>query len=440
MKDIEFTYKNALIGWDKTSETANSISNYISHIKKVSENGYSDAESSINLPFDLVMLEEIKNVAEKVRTDNLKYIIVVGIGGSNLGAKAVYDAVRGTLDAFLTEQTPKIIFVDTVDPKLLKNINIILNEYVFNPEEIFINIISKSGTTTETIANFEAIHSLLKNRFSDIKDRVVVTTDRDSKLWNQAVKNGFKTLTIPEMIGGRYSVFSSVGLFPIALAGIDISALLEGARIMRDRCIKEDISENPALAFAILLYLHNQNGIAIHNSFFFNPEFESVGKWYRQLMAESTGKMYGVDDKEINAGITPTVSIGSTDLHSMAQLYLGGPKDKFTTFIYASGNSTKEAVPSELLFHGLVEGIERKEFSKIMKSVLEGVKEAYKKNGLPFAEIKMSDTSEHSIGQFLQFKMIKIMYLAHLMGVNSFNQPAVEDYKKETRRILIEGV
>jgi glucose-6-phosphate isomerase len=122
----------------------------------------------------------------------------------------------------------------------------------------------------------------------------------------------------------------------------------------------------------------------------------------------------------------------------MVQLYLGGPKDKFTTFVYTQDSSAKEAVPTKLLFSGLANGIEGKEFSKITESILGGVKEAYKKDGLPFAEIKLPDASEYSIGQFLQFKMIEIMYLARLVGVNAFDQPAVEDYKKETKIILIE--
>jgi glucose-6-phosphate isomerase len=239
-------------------------------------------------------------------------------------------------------------------------------------------------------------------------------------------------------VGGRYSVFSAVGLFPLMLAGIDTEKLLKGARVMHDRCIKKDVSENPALASAALVYLHSQKGVSISNTFFFNPYLESVGKWYRQLMGESIGKKYSIEGKEVNAGITPIVSVGSTDLHSMVQLYLGGPKNKFTTFVYAPGNSKEIVVPKDLVFPSLAEGLPGKELSEIMSAIFNGVKEAYKKNNLPFVEVVLEDTSEYTLGQFLQFKMFEIMYLARLFEVNAFDQPNVEDYKKETRRILNE--
>jgi len=448
MKDIEFTYKDSLINQDEVKETASVLTNYVERLLGVSkaaktasgEIDYSEAESSINLPFDFSVLDSVNTVVAKVHAKNLKYIIVVGIGGSNLGTKAIYDSLYGALDSLLTERTPKIIFADTNSPKLLKNIRTILEKNIEASEEVLLNVVSKSGTTVETISNFEEIYSLLVAKFGDvIKKRVVVTTDDGSKLWEMAKKTGFELLSIPKVVGGRYSVFSAVGLFPLAVVGIDAQALLEGARTMHDKCIKEDVFENPALLSAILLYLHNKKGVTIHNSFFFNPELESLGKWYRQLVAESTGKKYTVDGKEVSAGITPIVSIGSTDLHSMAQLYLGGPKDKFTTFVYASRDNEEEIVPDQLVFPDLVEGIKGQGFAKITSAIFESVKETYKKEKLPFVEISFSKIDEYSLGQFLQFNMFEIMYLAKLLGVNAFDQPNVEDYKKEMRRMLIQG-
>jgi len=450
MKEIEFTYKDALVSWNEMENTAGTLSRYTEHLSDVVKEAskkkinYEEVESSINLPFDLEAQKSVMEVAERTRTNFLKYIIVVGIGGSNLGTKAVIDGLRGTVDSFLeaNKETPKIIFVDTTSPKLLEGIHKILEENVEIPEEVIVNIISKSGTTTETIANFEIVYSFLKERFKGddvVEKRVVVTTDYGSKLWKEASERGFELLTIPKNVGGRYSVFSMVGLFPLVLAGVNVEQLLEGARIMVGRCVKKDVSENPALASAVLVYLHNQKGVSINNTFFFNPHLESVGRWYRQLMGESIGKKYGVDGSEVNAGITPIVSIGSTDLHSMAQLYLGGPRDKFTTFIYAPGNSKEVVVPTGLVLPGLVEGIEGKELSGIMSAIFDGVKEAYKKNGLPSAEVILENINEYTLGQFLQFKMFEIMYLARLLGVNAFDQPNVEDYKKETKKILLEN-
>ncbi len=446
MNNIEFTYKDSLISWDKVIETSNTLSQYTKHLHLIADIGsstedkinYKEAESSVNLPFDFNLYKKVAEVAKKIDTENLKYIIVVGIGGSNLGTKAIYDGIVGTLDPFLSERIPKIIFADTVSPSLLEDIRTIIDKNITAHDEVLINVISKSGATTETIANFETIYSFFKNRFGDVKNRVVVTTDRDSRLWNKAKGYGFETLEIPAMIGGRYSVFSSVGLFPLVVAGFDVGSLLDGARMMRDECIKKDVIENPALTSAALIYLHNKAGVSIHNSFFFNPELESMGRWYRQLMGESIGKKFGFSGDEVNAGITPIVSIGSTDLHSMAQLYLGGPKDKFTTFVYAHVDDIKTSVPEDMLFPELVDGIKGREFSKIMDAIFGGVKESYKKNGLSFVEVRLPNMNEYTLGQFLQFKMLEMMYLAQLLGVNAFDQPNVEDYKRETRKILQE--
>lgn len=448
MKEMKLTYKDALVSWDDMWETAYTVADYTRHLSDIAgEQGgrYEEPESSINLPVDAEIYAAVDAVAERARTTFLKYIIVVGIGGSNLGTKAVYDGIRGTLDPFFEPdrgETPKIIFADTTSPRLLGDLEVFLERSVEVPKEVLINIVSKSGTTTETIADFEVLYSFLEKHFKgdeDVKKSVVVTTDRDSALWKQAEEKGFELLAVPKNIGGRYSVFSAVGLFPLLLAGINVKEMLAGARAMRERCIQSDVAKNPALSSAVLTYLHNQRGASISNTFFFNPHLESVGRWYRQLLGESIGKKYAFGGEEVNAGITPIISIGSTDLHSMAQLYFGGPKDKFTTFVYAPEESKGIVVPHESVFPMLAQGIGGKEVEEIMGAIFEGVKEAYKKNGLPFIEASLPDTNEYALGQFLQWKMMEMMYLAHLLNINAFDQPDVEDYKRETRRILHEG-
>ena len=160
-----------------------------------------------------------------------------------------------------------------------------------------------------------------------------------------------------------------------------------------------------------------QKKISLLNEFYFAPELESLGKWYRQLVGESLGKSHDV-------GITPIVSIGSTDLHSMAQLYFGGPRDKFTNLIRVENEQGTAALA--------------KSFFKIMNAIYGGVRAAYIKNQLPFTEIIFEDISEHTLGAYMQFKTMEIMYLGRLMDVNAFDQPAVEDYKEETRKLLYE--
>ena len=204
---------------------------------------------------------------------------------------------------------------------------------------------SKSGGTTETIANFEILLNILKKYKKKYEKYVVVTTDKDSKLWNLSLKKGFDTLEIPKKVGGRFSVLSSVGLFPLGIIGVDIYQLLKGAKLMKNSCLNKNIIKNPAALSASLIYLHRLNDIKIHDLFIFNYDLESLGKWYRQLMGESIGKEYDKNMIRVFEGITPTVSIGSTDLHSMAQLYLGGPYDKFTTFVRIEKNREEIDIP-----------------------------------------------------------------------------------------------
>ena len=238
------------------------------------------------------------------------------------------------------------------------------------------------------------------------------------------------------LIGGRFSVFSAVGLFPLAVAGFDIDQLLAGIQDMRDQCLEDDVDANPALASAVLQYLQHRRGLRIHNTFFFNPELELVGKWYRQLMGESLGKETNLAGATVQEGITPIISIGSTDLHSMAQLYLAGPRDKFTTFIYCAAGDKEIQVPTDRVFTGITEAVTGKSLIQVMNAIYGGIKKTYEKKKLPFCEITLPEISLTTLGAMLQFKMMEMIYLASLLNVNCFDQPNVEDYKTETKNLL----
>ena len=438
-KDIELVYQNtAKVDEDELGSGKEKLREYIDYLGKVSKSmNYEVPESSINLSLDEkyknALLQKIKDKKNK----ELKYVIVVGIGGSNLGTMSLYRALRGRLDVFLHENDPKMIFADTVSSSLIGQIVDFINNQVKNPEEILVNLVCKSGETTETIANFEVICSILKKRFGDTaKDRLVFTTAKGTKLWQLAEEKKIDVFEIPQKVSGRYSVLSPVGLFPLGLANFNIEKFLEGASEMVQKCLNHDTYQNPALTSAILTHSHYKQGIKIYNNFYFNPELKSLGKWYAQLMAESIGKEYDVNNQKVNAGITPIVSIGSTDLHPMAQLFFAGPRDKFTQFVYASQKVNSPEVPLELCLPGLVSDIGGKKLVDIMNAIFEGVKIAYYKNGLPYSEIVMHEITEDTLSQYLQLKMIETMFLARLLGVNAFDQPKVEDYKRETREIL----
>jgi len=381
------------------------------------------------------MLAKVRQVIGENLQLKPVYLVVVGIGGSNLGTIAVQEAILGKLYNQLTTST-KVLYADTVDSDGINNIIMLVKPVLERGGNIVLNVISKSGTTTETIANVEVLIDLLRRHKKDYKNCISVTSDKDSELWNIATREGFSVLEIPKKVGGRYSVFSPAGLFPLVLLGIDIERLLDGARSMRDTCINMNVEENPAAISAALQYLHYTSGKNISDLFLFANDLESLGKWCRQLMAESLGKEFNKKGEAVNIGITPVISIGSTDLHSMGQLYLGGPYDKFTTFLSIENSNSHINVPMLKEYSKLVDGIQGKSLESIMSAILEGTKAAFRRGNRPFMEIQLQCKSEYSIGQFLQFKMIETIYLGYLLGVNAFDQPNVESYKEETRKIL----
>jgi glucose-6-phosphate isomerase len=436
MEAIQFLSEASQIAQKELVALTPQLEEEIRRMHQAVLNGYDDVRASINLVSDTTMLTEVKKIVAEKRKLDPACIIVVGIGGSNLGTIAVQEAVLGKLYN-QRDTSIQMLYADTVDADLIHDIITCVKPVLARGKHIILNGVSKSGGTTETIAIFEVLVDLIKEYTPDYAQYIVVTTDKESKFWHFAHEQGFTVLEIPKKVGGRFSVFSPVGLFPLGVCGIDIDLLLAGARVMRDRCLLPSLIENPAAHSAGLMYLHHKKGITIHDLFLFSTDLESLGKWYRQLMGESIGKEFDKNQKQVFEGITPTVSIGSTDLHSMAQLYLGGPYDKFTTFVRVKQNRNQMFIPDEPAYNTLVEGIQRTDMQVIMDAILDGVQIAFTKGHRPFTEIVLPDKSAYSIGQLLQFKMMEMMYLGFLLGVNPFDQPNVEAYKVETRALLM---
>ena len=421
MEDLNINYEHCGFSKEELLKHKDELSEVLKLINHAIEWEYETDFASINLPFDNKMLEEVISLAKNYK--EIKNLIIIGIGGSNLGAWAVQEAIQGSFNNKI-----KVYYVDTINPENIKYISEVIEK---NKTKTLINVITKSGTTVETIANFSILSKLVNNN-----KNIVVTTDKDTKLWSLAEKKGYPRLEIPKKVGGRYSVFSSVGLFPLAVLGLNIKELLNGAKKMRDICIKKEILNNPASVCALALYLNYKQGYNICNNFIFEGELEVFGKWYKQLISESVSKERDVNNKLVHIGITPIVSIGSTDLHSMSQLFFGGPNDKFTFFVSVKEINTKLEVPKNKEFITLVPSIQGKDLSNILSSIEKGTKLAYTKNALPFIEIVLPKKDEFFIGQLLQLKMIEVIYLSYLLKVNPFDQPAVEQYKQETRRFL----
>jgi len=409
---------------------------YVAEVAAVARaGGYTVPESSINLPVDDQLLQTVETLVMSLVTPTLRYIFVVGIGGSNLGTKAIYDAMFGYQDIAATNR-PQLIFVDTTSATHLQFYIQQIISALQQSDEYLVFTISKSGGTTETLANTEILLAALHAQVGDPAPRTIVVTDEDSDFCRAAEHAGMQYLTIPPLVGGRYSVLTAVGLAPLLALGVDVAALRQGAADMRTSCLETEVAQNPAVQGAAFLAHARQAGYVIHDTFVFNSELESLGKWYRQLLGESIGKAHDVHGTVVHQGITPTVSVGSTDLHSVGQLYLGGPKDKVTAFVTSQVGSDTLVVPAERVFPGVVPMIDGQSPSSIMAAILGGVTVAYNDAELPFVEIQLAGSTPYELGAFMQYKMFETMYLGRLLAVNPFDQPNVESYKRITKSLL----
>jgi glucose-6-phosphate isomerase len=408
----------------------------LNRVQEAAKGQYESDYASINLSLDNNHLRTAKRLATKYARTTL--LIVVGIGGSNLGTIAVQEAILGKQHNIAPGKRPRVLYADTVDPEAMARTNALLDAELKRGGKALINIISKSGGTTETVANFEILLATLqKHKGKKANEFVVVTTDNDSHLMHFAKENKFTVLPMPKKVGGRYSVLSLVGLFPLAVLGIDIKKLMDGAAHMRAECLKSEHAQNPAIVRAAMLANAYRNNKRIADNFYCKTDLESVGKWYRQLMGESIGKEWNRDrTKQVHMGITPTVSIGSTDLHSMAQLYFGGPNDKFFTLVTIEHWREDPRVPDMHAYDALVPHIQKRDLSFIMNAIADSVAITLYKRQRPYCRIRLHDCKEGSIGALLQMHMMEMIYLAAILDVNPFDQPNVEEYKIETKRIL----
>ncbi len=425
MKPIQFSYTHATIPSEKITEFQDRLAPEIGRVKAAWGAGYGTDYASLSLPCDDELLAQVESVAREKKALNPRMLIVIGIGGSNLGTLAVLKA--------LGHNDIPVAFADTVDAPYIACIYQQAEQIIAQGDEVIIVVISKSGSTTETIANAQLFSALLQQYKKE--HGMVVISDAGSPLFEIAKKHQLAHLAIPEKVGGRYSVFSAVGLFPLAIMGVDIRALRDGAQSMEASCTNTYLQENSAAFSAALLYYFYHKGMVIHDSFAFSHALSGIGDWYRQLMAESIGKAENSAGQKVHVGITPTVSIGSVDLHSVAQLYLAGPNNRITTFLTVA-NQKDIAVASGTPFDSLVPMIQEKTFNEIMDAILQGTQKAYQHAHRPYTSIELPEISAYHCGQLFQMKMVEIMYLGFLFDINPFNQPQVELYKKETRKIL----
>lgn len=435
MKRMLLHTDHARVPDDAIHAAEQKLAHYISSIAAASnDTTYSTSESSLALPFDMALHADVKKVIAMKKTLNPSMLIVIGIGGSNLGSMAVLQALHGML---YNDCNPpiKIFFADTIDTDYIQDILYLAENALKNGKAVLLNVVTKSGATTETIANYTLFAELLRSFYPrDYHKYIVVTTDQDSVLHRCAQERDVTTLLIPKRVGGRYSVFSAVGLFPLGMLGINIDDMLKGARQAITNNTLSVRESDAVRSAAVRHYLYGKD-ICINDLFVFSVDLQSIGAWYRQLMGESIGKEHDMHGNKVEVGITPTVSVGTTDLHSVGQLYLGGPRDKLTVFVDIEKTKTHSYIPTQkecaidIRMYG-------KSMSSVMHAILTGVYRAYEQTDRPYMQLIIQEKSALCIGELLQYMMIEMMYLGYLLEVNPFDQPNVELYKRETRKIL----
>ena len=376
--------------------------------------------------YDKEEFKRIKAAAEKIQKDS-EILVVIGIGGSYLGARAVIEALTNSFYNFEKRNTPRILYAgNNMSPRYILD----LIELIGN-KDFSINVISKSGTTTEPAIAFRIFREILENKYGieKAKERIYVTTDKEKgALKTLATEEGYETFVIPDNVGGRYSVLTAVGLLSIATAGINIDKLMMGAKIAQDKYSDSSIKYNECYQYAVyrnLLYLDDKD---IEILVDYEPKLHYFIEWWKQLYGESEGK----DLK----GIFPAGVDFTTDLHSMGQYIQEGRRNLFETVINiekAEEDITIKADEDNL--DGLNYLVD-KNLDEINKKAMEGTIMAHTKGGVPNILINIEELTEETIGELIYFFELACAVSGKILGVNPFNQPGVEEYKKNMFTLL----
>ena len=374
--------------------------------------------------YDKEEFARIKAAAAKIREDS-DVLVVAGIGGSYLGARAVVEAVKGMYHNEL-EDGLKIYFCgNSISPTYLNNIISLCKGKRFS-----INVISKSGTTTETSLAFRVLREMLEKEMGveEANKRIYATTDRAKGTLKQlADAQGWPTFVVPDDVGGRYSVLSAVGLLPIAAAGIDIDALMQGAADAMER-FSVLSPDNDAYKYAAIRNILYRKGKAVEILECYEPDFTLMNEWYKQLFGESEGKD--------NKGLFPASCIFSTDLHSMGQFIQEGARIMFETIVDVKKPAQDLFIdPLEGNFDGL-NFLANQNMSVVNRKAMEGTILAHTDGGVPEVLIEVDDLSAYNVGYLIYFFWRACACSGYLLSVNPFNQPGVESYKKNMFALL----
>lgn len=381
----------------------------------------------VNLPtdYDKEEFARIKAAAKKIQS-NSDILIVIGIGGSYLGARAAIELLKSPFYNNLKKDTPDIYYVgNNINPTYL---NEVLS--ICEGKDISVNVISKSGTTTEPALAFRVFRELVEKKYGKegAKDRIFCTTDKARGTLKQlADTEGYETFVIADDVGGRYSVLTAVGLLPIAVAGCDIDAIMAGAKQAQDELTK-DFDNNDCYKYAAIRNILYSKNKSIELLVSYDPSFTMMAEWFKQLFGESEGK----DGK----GIFPASVTFSTDLHSMGQFIQDGSRVMFETVVDIKKPKQDFFLESDAENLDGLNFLTNQNMSVVNRKAFEGTVLAHTEGGVPNIVLELEDTTEKSFGYMVYFFEKACAISGYMLGVNPFNQPGVESYKKNMFALL----
>jgi len=390
------------------------------------------------LPFNPMRKEHVRSVKKLVRPikRKTKNLIVLGIGGSALGNIALQCALNPITYNLKTQterKGPRLFVLDNVDPLLVSQVFEEARRFDPDLKRTIINVVSKSGETAETAAQFMFARALLKEHLgADYHKNIIAITDpAKGTMRSICDKEGIETLPVPDGVGGRFSVLSPVGLFSAAMCGIDIDELLDGAADMDKRCSNENSLENPAAVLAWLLMQHANNGKNIHVMMPYCNALYGMADWFRQLWAESLGKRVNTKGEEVFAGATPVKALGTTDQHSQVQLYREGPNDKVFGFVDVDTFEAEVTIPSDLNVENL-KYLHGKTLSSLLAAEKRATEFALVESQRPNFTLTFPTLTAYHVGAFIQLWEIVTAYSGLMLGIDAYDQPAVETGKVAT--------
>ena len=387
----------------------------------------SDFLGWLTLPtdYDKEEFARIQAAAKKIQK-NSEVLVVIGIGGSYLGARAAIEFLKSPFYNNLKKDTPDIYYVgNNINPTYLNEVISICEGRDFS-----VNVISKSGTTTEPALAFRVFKQLVEKKYGKdgAKDHIFATTDKaKGTLKSLSDTEGYETFVVPDDVGGRYSVLTAVGLLPIAVAGCDIEALMAGAAEAQKE-LTADFDNNDCYKYAALRNILYRKGKNVEMLVSYEPSFVTMAEWYKQLFGESEGK----DQK----GLMPTSCIFSTDLHSMGQFLQDGARVMFETYVDIK-NTRNDFYIEEL--EGNFDGLNflaNQNMSVVNRKAMEGTILAHTDGGVPLGLIEVDSLSAHDVGELIYFFWKACAISGYLLSVNPFDQPGVESYKKNMFALL----